>query len=542
MTGSRLFAAVLVLGLILGAILLNSPLAVFIHLPSVLLVLGVTLGGILVSHTPAKLTGGIRGYLSRGRLDPAQADRNAALFGQLADLALASGLVGPLIGIAIILTNLDDPAKLGPPMAVCLLTMFYAVVCQLVFHSAAADCLARKEPPRKPRPSADRFAWRKVVGLGVVAGGLVVAIVLHSPPLVLLHAPSFCLVAVGTAAGIFLSHTPSDVRTVLAGFFGSRDLEEPEAQDGFALYSRLADLAVEMGLIGTLIGVVAVLQSLDDPTKVGPPMAVALLTLLYGVLLSELVFRPAASDCLVRAGVTQDPARSRRFHRIMGLIGMLNLVLLSFFVILLAIVNYGRGPYVGPVGWLDGETPDVLLPELDVVFPFGAGPSSLLEEREHACASVEGYVICTEPTPLALAKRYCESLGGAMVILETEQENRRVGGLLDRLSYRAVWVAATDREVEGQWNWPDGTKLAHDPWLVGEPDDMGEEDCASMNLHQGDPHHGGEWNDVGCEERLGVVCELDEPVRKQPAEEAPMEAEPPVAEEGKGASGEEGDQ
>ena len=69
-------------------------------------------------------------------------------------------------------------------------------------------------------------------------------------------------------------------------------------------------------------------------------MALSLLTLLYGVMLSELVFRPAAADFLVRAGVTRDLGGSRGFHRIMGIVGILTVVLLTFFVLLVSMANF----------------------------------------------------------------------------------------------------------------------------------------------------------------------------------------------------------
>ncbi len=47
-----------------------------------------------------------------------------------------------------------------------------------------------------------------------------------------------------------------------------------------------------MGLIGTLIGLIQMLGSLNDPATVGPAMAVALLTTLYGAILANLFFIP----------------------------------------------------------------------------------------------------------------------------------------------------------------------------------------------------------------------------------------------------------
>ena len=58
---------------------------------------------------------------------------------------------------------------------------------------------------------------------------------------------------------------------------------------------RAADFSPAMGLIGTLIGLVQMLGNLDDPTTIGPSMAVALLTTFYGGVLANLVFVPLAS-------------------------------------------------------------------------------------------------------------------------------------------------------------------------------------------------------------------------------------------------------
>jgi chemotaxis protein MotA len=58
---------------------------------------------------------------------------------------------------------------------------------------------------------------------------------------------------------------------------------------------RAAEVAPAMGLIGTLIGLVQMLGSLNDPQSIGPAMAVALLTTFYGAVLANVVFLPLAS-------------------------------------------------------------------------------------------------------------------------------------------------------------------------------------------------------------------------------------------------------
>jgi chemotaxis protein MotA len=50
-----------------------------------------------------------------------------------------------------------------------------------------------------------------------------------------------------------------------------------------------------MGLIGTLVGLVQMLGNLQDPSAIGPAMAVALLTTFYGAVLANMVFMPLAN-------------------------------------------------------------------------------------------------------------------------------------------------------------------------------------------------------------------------------------------------------
>ncbi|MCB1538586.1 MAG: MotA/TolQ/ExbB proton channel family protein [Rhodospirillales bacterium] len=58
---------------------------------------------------------------------------------------------------------------------------------------------------------------------------------------------------------------------------------------------RAAEVAPAMGLIGTLMGLVQMLNNLDDPSKIGPAMAIALLTTFYGAMMSTVLLMPLAA-------------------------------------------------------------------------------------------------------------------------------------------------------------------------------------------------------------------------------------------------------
>ena len=54
------------------------------------------------------------------------------------------------------------------------------------------------------------------------------------------------------------------------------------------------DIAPAMGMIGTLVGLVGMLQNMSDPKAIGPAMAIALLTTLYGALIANVLAGPLA--------------------------------------------------------------------------------------------------------------------------------------------------------------------------------------------------------------------------------------------------------
>jgi len=76
-----------------------------------------------------------------------------------------------------------------------------------------------------------------------------------------------------------------------------RDLQATTQRHGRSadVLRKAAEFAPAMGLIGTLVGLVQMLGTLDDPGSIGPSMAVALLTTFYGAVLANMVFSPLAA-------------------------------------------------------------------------------------------------------------------------------------------------------------------------------------------------------------------------------------------------------
>ena len=88
---------------------------------------------------------------------------------------------------------------------------------------------------------------------------------------------------------------------------------------GKSVFASMGDAAPAFGMIGTLIGLVQMLASMDDPASIGPAMAVALLTTLYGALIANVFCLPIADKLALRS---EEEVRNRKLI-IEGVLGIL---------------------------------------------------------------------------------------------------------------------------------------------------------------------------------------------------------------------------
>ena len=72
-------------------------------------------------------------------------------------------------------------------------------------------------------------------------------------------------------------------------------------KNGRNIFLAIGDIAPAFGMIGTLIGLVQMLVSMSDPSSIGPAMAVAILTTLYGALVANVVALPIAEKLKIRS-------------------------------------------------------------------------------------------------------------------------------------------------------------------------------------------------------------------------------------------------
>ncbi|WP_299180002.1 flagellar motor protein PomA [uncultured Neptuniibacter sp.] len=92
-------------------------------------------------------------------------------------------------------------------------------------------------------------------------------------------------------------HDPDVVKTLL-----NKEAKLTADRHGFGatIFSQMGDVGPAMGMIGTLVGLVQMLSNMSDPKSIGPAMAVALLTTLYGAMMANMICLPIADKLSVR--------------------------------------------------------------------------------------------------------------------------------------------------------------------------------------------------------------------------------------------------
>jgi chemotaxis protein MotA len=80
-----------------------------------------------------------------------------------------------------------------------------------------------------------------------------------------------------------------------------RDLDYERLLESHAIFKAIGDTGPGMGMVGTLIGLVSMFGHMDDPKKIGPGMAIALLATFYGAAISNVFALPIADKLANRA-------------------------------------------------------------------------------------------------------------------------------------------------------------------------------------------------------------------------------------------------
>ncbi|MBN2212040.1 MAG: MotA/TolQ/ExbB proton channel family protein [Sedimentisphaerales bacterium] len=110
---------------------------------------------------------------------------------------------------------------------------------------------------------------------------------------VLIDPNSMIFVIAGILAVLLLSHRKDTWSAVYRCLCSQAHILTPQERSNVAGFMHTGSrAALAFGILGQVLGLMVILMNMDDPAKIGPGMAMALLTLFYGIIISEIVFNP----------------------------------------------------------------------------------------------------------------------------------------------------------------------------------------------------------------------------------------------------------
>ena len=166
--------------------------------------------------------------------------------------------------------------------------------------------------------------------MGILYGHGSVRAFIDVPSVLIVFVTGFCLA--------FAAHGFLRVLSALvAGFSPTKVTDEDSARDALILQT-LRNTICAAAVVGYIIGLIQMLTNMADPTRIGPAMAVALLTSLYAVIFGELMLGPMVNRLHVRAGGSAWAAPSRGTR---GAVIVLLAILAHFGSMMLIIVSLG---------------------------------------------------------------------------------------------------------------------------------------------------------------------------------------------------------
>ena len=154
---------------------------------------------------------------------------------------------------------------------------------------------------------------------------VVAAITLGSAFQSFLDAPSALLVLGLTVCVPLANFSIREVMDAIGAALGSGPIAAEETRQHTSVLQTIRMAAAGSGIIGTFIGLIQMLSHMENPSKIGPAMAVALLTFLYGVSISEMVIGPWINRLQRRTVATgDDSGKTASPHTALHVTGILS--------------------------------------------------------------------------------------------------------------------------------------------------------------------------------------------------------------------------
>ncbi len=260
----------------------------------------------------------------------------------LRSLLCTCGAVGSIIGMVQMLNHLSDFNTFHVALALVITTGLYALILSELLVAPMINSFQVLDPD--PGEGTPVKSTKPVLSLLLVLGGFLflgLVMWLGRAWAAFLDTTAFILVF-GGGLGCWLTQYRSGVFRAFRLAWNPAAGETQDMTEAYQVLRTGRDLFLMTGGVGFFMGTMGVFQNLNDPSKIGPSMAIALLSLFYSLYLGLLICAPLMHRVGAKLGThaTPPPALVHRWLQTNGTMApivttsmQLGFVLLSFLAI-----------------------------------------------------------------------------------------------------------------------------------------------------------------------------------------------------------------
>ena len=324
-----LVGSLVVLASVAGGLLLaGGHLSSVEQLTAFLMIFPASAGWVLASFPMGIHRLAFRAFTRNEPIDEKTKMVATAYFDTMGDSMVGAGIIGSLIGLIHVMNNLDNPDAIGPGIAVAFVGPLYAVlgnVCgtHLASHIVQSRLVAHEDDQtgRQLDLTAcheglaagwSRASFGAIFALGSIIGGMLLEGGHLSS---ILQVTSFIIVLGGTAIAFWGGTKRVGVAKAILSF-GKNPAGDPIEMA--LIQERLLTMrtgTLLSGGVGGILGLIHVMNNLDNPDAIGPGIAVASVAILYGVVGAGLMTLVYNNLWLAHVCVSSKPAPYQKWRK-----------------------------------------------------------------------------------------------------------------------------------------------------------------------------------------------------------------------------------
>ena len=318
----KILAALMGISAILvGIVLEGEDVAVYLQPGGLLMVLGATLFFTLTHQSVGDLKAALRAVYLGKSISTHEAARHIAVLATPRMVAVASGGLGFILGLITLFQNLDDPHKIGGAVAMAIILAIHGLaVAELLvtpminrISALGTSETSAGAPGEDEAPGSIGFArliyavlgMASVLGAYALMGGHLNSVIQIGAALI---------VGCGTLFFSLAYHSPAEYGAATQAVRNGITLSVAELSRHAIVLSTPRIIAIATGSLGFLLGIAYSCQNLEDPSKIGPGVAVSLISALYAIAISDIMIGPAinrlCAQSAYRANDAGDPIAS----------------------------------------------------------------------------------------------------------------------------------------------------------------------------------------------------------------------------------------